>query len=50
MKEKQLADMKKLLAQIEADLMNTEIELGDQEIFVIQMAAKLRKKIALLEK
>ncbi len=42
--------MKKLLAQIETDLMDTKIDLGDQEIFVIQMAAKLRKKIAQLEK
>ena len=42
--------MKSQLAQLIADLNDPRIDLGDQEIFVLHGAAKLRKKIAELEK
>jgi hypothetical protein len=50
MKEKQLKDLKAQLAQLESDLVDTRIDLGDQEIFVLNAAYHLRQKIKRIEK
>lgn len=49
MKEK-IEQLKVKLEQIEKDLVDTRIDLGEQEIFVLHERARLRKKIAELEK
>lgn len=49
-KETQLQQLKAQLQQIENDLIDPNLDLGNQEIFVLNARRKLREKIERLEK